>query len=87
MKLLLTSGHTSCFQIKKQETLAYFFASLDEENLVKNATVSQRLEIDIDGTSFNRYYGQGIHYLEHEYNLKAFYESIAQENIPICVGY
>jgi hypothetical protein len=64
-----------------------FFASLDEENLVKNATASQRLEVDIDGTSFSRYYGQGIHYLEHEYNLKAFYDSIAQENIPRCVGY
>ena len=64
-----------------------FFASLDEENIVKNATFSQRLEIDIAGTSFNRYYGQGIHYLEHEYNLKAFYDSISQENIPICVGY
>ena len=64
-----------------------FFASLDEENLVKNATASQRLEIDIEGTSFNRYYGQGIHYLENEYNLKVFYDSIAQENIPRCVGY
>ena len=64
-----------------------FFASLDEENTIKNETVSQRLEIDIDGTSFSRYYGQGIHYLEHEYNLKAFYDSIAQENILRCVGY
>jgi len=72
---------------QKTEKPCVFFASLDEENLVKNGTVSQRLEVDIDGTSFNRYYGQGIHYLEHEYNLKAFYESIAQENIPKCAGY
>lgn len=64
-----------------------FFASLDEENLVKNTTVSKRLEIDINGTSFNRYYGQGVHYLEHEYNLKAFYDSIAKEKIPRCAGY
>lgn len=64
-----------------------FFASLDEERIVKNATASQQLEIDIDGTSFNRYYGPSIHYLEHEYKLKAFYESIAKENIHRCVGY
>lgn len=72
---------------KKTGTLCVFFASLDEENLVKNEIVYQRLEIDIDGTSFNRYYGRGIHYLEHEYNLKSFYNSIAQENIHRCVGY
>jgi hypothetical protein len=72
---------------KKTGKPCVFFASLDEENMVKNAIVSQRLEIDIAGTSFNRYYGRGIHYLEHEYNLKNFYNSIAQENIPGCVGY
>ena len=77
------------FLLPDQETgnPCVFFASSDEENLIKSATVSQRLEIDIDGTSFNRYYGNGIHYLEHEYNLKAFYDTIAHENIPRCVGY
>jgi hypothetical protein len=64
-----------------------FFASSDEENNVKNATDFQALEIDIGGTSFNRYYGQGIHYLEHKYSLKSFYDSIASENIPRCAGY
>ena len=72
---------------QKTGTPCVYFANLDEENLVKNATTFQRFEIDIDGTSFSRYYGQGIHYLEHEYNLKTFYDSIAQENIPKCVGY
>ncbi len=64
-----------------------FFASLDEENAIKNATDFRALEVDIDGTSFNRYYGKAIHYLEHKYKLKTFYNSIAKERIPRCVGY
>jgi len=72
---------------QKTKNPCVFFTDSDEENLIKGATASERLEVNIDGTSFNRYYGHGIHYLEHEYNLKAFYDSIAQEGIPRCVGY
>ena len=73
------------FLLPDQETGSpcVYFADLDEENLVKSAK-SQQLEIDIDGTSFGRYYGQGIHYLENNYNLKDFYDSIAKESIPKC---
>lgn len=60
-----------------------YFANLDEENFVKTAEF-QKMEVDIQGTSFSRYYGQGIHYLENDYNLKDFYDSIAEENIPKC---
>lgn len=63
-----------------------YFNTPDEENLVKNAE-PQKLEVDIDGTSFNRYYGQRIHYLENNYNLKDFYDSTAKENIPRCVRF
>lgn len=68
---------------QKTENPCVYFANLDEENLVKSAK-SQQLEIDIDGTSFGRYHGQGIHYLENQYNLKDFYDSIAKESIPKC---
>ena len=76
------------FLLPEQKTAnpCVFFASSDEENIIKNATRPQRLEVDIDGTSYNRYYGLYVHYLEKEYKLKDFYESIAKEHIPRCVG-
>ncbi len=63
----------------------YFYDS-DKEKLVKNAA-PERMEVDIDGTSFNRYYGQGIHYLNNNYNLQDFYDSAVKEDIAECTGF
>jgi hypothetical protein len=68
---------------RKIGTFCVYFADQVEENLAMNAE-PQRAEIDIDGTSFNRYYGQGVHYLENRYALKDFYASIAKEDIFRC---
>lgn len=76
---------TPSFLLLDQKTgnLCVNFYTWGEENLIKNSK-PQRLEIDIDGTSFNRFYGQGVKYLENNYNLKDFYDSIAKENISSC---
>jgi hypothetical protein len=62
-----------------------YFVDADEENMIKNAQ-PQRLEVDIDGTSLSRYYGQGIQYLKNDYTMKDVYDSIDKEGLSRCAS-